>query len=583
MELYMLKHSRNILDPIQSHLQFGFTCHSSPVFAALALTEILADAADEGEPRLVTFMDTSKAFDVVSHHSMLNSMNEQGVKGTLWSLYESMYSGIKSVVQWNGELSEPFTEKQGIRQGGCSSADAYKTGKNRLLARLDADTECRLGCIKTGALMVADDLAIISKDEEDLQHCIKIAEHDAAQERYCFNTDKTKVVPIKCRSNPQITLNDATLGCSPSEVHLGIARNKCNNNMNTVLDRIKSARRAAYSLMGAGMHGLNGTGPEVALIQYSTYVLPTLLYGLEALNINEAETNILAAFHRKNIRCLLHLPKSTAIPALYLLSGMLPIEALIHTRILLLFRSITSGNASILPVAYIQEIITRQLAMKDLDSRSWCTIVKKLLTQYDLPPASTILERKPRKIEWTAMVNRAIRGWWTKELRKEAGKKSSLQLINLDKCAAGSIHPMLSSVASPLEIRRATVKLQLLVQRYPLATCHVAGQRKTEICPLCHNEEETTSHFLLRCSNLKATRDRYLPSMLTSLRKQHISIDPDNLTKILLDSNYIHQEHQQEHEIHSRNLIFRLHHDRSLSLGGDSEFKRICGGAARRR
>jgi hypothetical protein len=60
------------------------------------------------------------------------------------------------------------------------------------------------------------------------------------------------------------------------------------------------ARRAMYSLMGVGLHGLNGVGPEVAIEQYKTYVLPTLLFGLEALHLTDKDTEKLSIFHRKN-------------------------------------------------------------------------------------------------------------------------------------------------------------------------------------------------------------------------------------------------------------------------------------------
>ena len=70
-------------------------------------------------------MDTAKAFDVVNHHVMLDTLYKQGVQGPLWKMYYSMYSGIQSSVKWNGNLSTPFPELQGIRQGGPSSADIY--------------------------------------------------------------------------------------------------------------------------------------------------------------------------------------------------------------------------------------------------------------------------------------------------------------------------------------------------------------------------------------------------------------------------------------------------------------------------
>ena len=68
----------------------------------------------------------------------------------------SLYSNIKSVVKWRGELSEPFDEKQ----GGTSSADKYKSGKNKLLHHLDSVYSNDIGHLHTGALMVADDLTL---------------------------------------------------------------------------------------------------------------------------------------------------------------------------------------------------------------------------------------------------------------------------------------------------------------------------------------------------------------------------------------------------------------------------------------
>ena len=68
-------------------------------------------------------------------------------------------------------------------------------------------------------------------------------------------------------------------------------------------------------------HGARVTvGPEVATLQFSTYVLKTLLYGLEATILGTTETEILAACHRKNLQYIQHLRASIAITAVYLLT-----------------------------------------------------------------------------------------------------------------------------------------------------------------------------------------------------------------------------------------------------------------------
>ena len=121
--------------------------------------------------------------------------------------------------------------------------------------------------------MVADDLAIVASSLVPMQIALTMAETDAKCERYTYNVSKTKTVSINCSIAPVLKLNDKPLGTSSKEVHVGIHRNDTNSNTDTIEARVKSARRTAYSLMGAGMHGLNGIGPEIAALQYATYVL----------------------------------------------------------------------------------------------------------------------------------------------------------------------------------------------------------------------------------------------------------------------------------------------------------------------
>ena len=97
----------------------------------------MAESNDNSTELHIAFMDTSKAFDVVHHNSLLNSIYEQGVSGGLWNLYNNLYQEIQSVVLWKGHQSTTFQEGQGIRQGGTTSADLYKAGKNKLLEILD--------------------------------------------------------------------------------------------------------------------------------------------------------------------------------------------------------------------------------------------------------------------------------------------------------------------------------------------------------------------------------------------------------------------------------------------------------------
>ena len=73
------------------------------------------EAKDLKNPILMGFMDTSKAFDMVNHAGLLCALHTQGIRGSLWHLYNSAYQNIRSMVKWEGLLSSEFPEGQGIR------------------------------------------------------------------------------------------------------------------------------------------------------------------------------------------------------------------------------------------------------------------------------------------------------------------------------------------------------------------------------------------------------------------------------------------------------------------------------------
>ena len=139
--------------------------------------------------------------------------------------------------------------------------------------------------------MVADDLAITAHTEHDMQAAMSVAELDTSRDCYKYIT-KSKVVAVNARKEPTLTLNATSLGWSQKEIHLGIHRTASGDNASTVAARINDARQAASSLRGAGMHGLNGVGLEVVIDEYATYVLSSLLYGLEALVLERNELEV---------------------------------------------------------------------------------------------------------------------------------------------------------------------------------------------------------------------------------------------------------------------------------------------------
>ena len=125
--------------------------------------------------------------------------------------------------------------------------------------------------------------------------------------------------------------------------------------------------------MGSGLHGTNGLDPETILTLVKTYVLPILTYGLEILIPKGKSLTILNLYHKKLLKQLLSLSTNTADPTIYILSGMIPIEAELHIKILTLFGTISRSEKT----SNEWRIAERQLKLKSFNSSSWFIDIKK--------------------------------------------------------------------------------------------------------------------------------------------------------------------------------------------------------------
>ena len=116
--------------------------------------------------------------------------------------------------------------------------------------------------------------------------------------------------------------------------HLGIIKTTTmKHNIQTNVDEnITKARRSAYSLFGCGFHEHNGLDPESLLHIYKTYITSVLLYGMELLLPSSKPLEQLELFQKRILKQILSLPMSCPDPAVYILIGILPIEAQIHIK-----------------------------------------------------------------------------------------------------------------------------------------------------------------------------------------------------------------------------------------------------------
>ena len=110
---------------------------------------------------LFLLIDASKAFDRVSHSTLLKILREHSVCPTVLRLLYNMYKHSEIQVRWKDNLSIPFALNNGVKQGGVRSPILFTLYINGFLERLKSSgLGCHIGRMCAGAFGYAVDIAI---------------------------------------------------------------------------------------------------------------------------------------------------------------------------------------------------------------------------------------------------------------------------------------------------------------------------------------------------------------------------------------------------------------------------------------
>jgi hypothetical protein len=84
--------------------------------------------------------------------------------------------------------------------------------------------------------------------------------------------------------------------------------------------------------MSTGLHVNSGLDPRTDIAIIRCYILPILTYGLEILQSRSQNMNKLEQFLKALLKRILSLPPNAPDPALYVISGLLPVQAQIDIK-----------------------------------------------------------------------------------------------------------------------------------------------------------------------------------------------------------------------------------------------------------
>ena len=228
-ERVILHSTSNMLST--SDNQFGFTANHGTDMCVFVLKQVVDYYVNHGRPIFSVFIDSSKAFDKVSHNILFEKLIERNIPSCFVRLLCFWYSHQQMTVKW-GNCFSSFTVSNGVRQGGILSPYVYGVYVDEMSADLNRiKMGCYIGNHKINHLMFADDLRCFAPSIQGLRKLVRICEKYALGHVINFNSDKTVGMYftsplLKLNIQPFVSINGSSIKFVSDTKYLGVLLNQ---------------------------------------------------------------------------------------------------------------------------------------------------------------------------------------------------------------------------------------------------------------------------------------------------------------------------------------------------------------------
>ena len=267
-----------------SDLQLGFKKGVGCSDAILTARNAVNYLVDRGSTAVICTLDISKAFDRVDHYCLYLKLMEKHVPRNFIALIAAWYSKCYVQVRWGNVLSDPFTVKAGVRQGGILSPFLFAVYIDSLIHKLKCSGHGLYICnVFLGCLLYADDVFLISHCVCVMQKMLDICSCVAEELDMRFNASKSFAMRVGIRCNvfcAPLYLDGSVVNYSREVKYLGVCLKAGLRLTGSYLHNKMSFYRA-FNALYSKIKAANSELICVYLLK--TMCMPIVTYALEAM------------------------------------------------------------------------------------------------------------------------------------------------------------------------------------------------------------------------------------------------------------------------------------------------------------
>ena len=258
--------------------QNGFRANRSCEDHVFTLNSIIRNNANVH----TTFIDLKKAFDFIDRDMLLYKLLLNNIDGKVYNSVKSIYAETSACIRINSTRTDWFYCKSGVKQGDNCSPTLFSIFIDDLVKEINnLGLGVSVGDVKVSALLYADDIALVSLTEEDMQQLLDTLHDWCKRWRVLINTDKSKVVHFR-RGRRQRTefvfkVGDNILEVTEKYKYLGVIFSEKGDFSLNATNLAKGGGRALGSII-TKLRNLKEFGINTYEKLYHSCVVPILDY-----------------------------------------------------------------------------------------------------------------------------------------------------------------------------------------------------------------------------------------------------------------------------------------------------------------
>jgi endonuclease/exonuclease/phosphatase family metal-dependent hydrolase len=326
-EKYIIKKlEEKYRDPDQ---QFGFKANNSTNHAIYTMEETIRHYKKKRKPIYACAIDASKAFDKVNRERMLNTLHGK-IDNEIWLILRMYYNESLAYVSCNNETSPIFKTSTGVKQGGPLSPKLFSIYMHELTDEMlrDETLLANISGIKTGIILYADDVIILTENISNMKKALKICEDYGIKYEIKWNPKKTQIIcfnKTKQFKEEEVKLCNEAVEWVNSFKYLGVTINDKLSYKEYLHEKRMATLRTYHAVKSIGLE-TREMSHKLKSHMFKCYIRPIMYYGIENVNMFNSEIKKIQTLESQIVKRMLGLDKRTRSTHLLNSIGIEPVE-----------------------------------------------------------------------------------------------------------------------------------------------------------------------------------------------------------------------------------------------------------------